>query len=71
MTKSSSTNYPLAFYYDVLFIIINVYFLSIYVVYLKYLKSFGDFSSGVHLFPFRTEKLSPLAPMILQYHVGK
>lgn len=48
-----------------------VYFLSIYVVYLKYLKSFGDFSSGVHLFPFRTEKLSPLAPMILQYHVGK
>ena len=28
-------------------------------------KSYGDYSSGVHLFPFRTEKLSPLAQMVL------
>ena len=25
----------------------------------------GDYSAEVHLFPFRTEKLSPAAPMIL------
>ena len=25
----------------------------------------GGFSAGVHLFPFRTEKLSPAAPMVL------
>ena len=25
----------------------------------------GDNSEGVHLFPFRTEKLSPSAPMVL------
>ena len=26
---------------------------------------------GAHLFPFRTEKLSPLAPMVLQCNVGE
>ena len=25
----------------------------------------GDYGSGVHLFPFRTEKLRPLALMVL------
>ena len=25
----------------------------------------GDYSVGAHLFPFRTEKLSPTAPMVL------
>jgi hypothetical protein len=25
----------------------------------------GDFGEGVHLFPFRTEQLSPSAPMVL------
>lgn len=29
-------------------------------------RSYGDYSSGVHLFPFRTESLSPLAQMVLQ-----
>ena len=28
-------------------------------------KDNGDNSAGVHLFPFRTEKLSPVAPMVL------
>ena len=28
-------------------------------------------AAGVHLFPFRTEKLSPLAPMVLQCNVGE
>ena len=28
-------------------------------------------AAGIHLFPFRTEKLSPRAPMILLYQVGK
>ena len=26
---------------------------------------------GSHLIPFRTEKLSPAAPMVLHYHVGE
>lgn len=25
----------------------------------------GDHNEGVHLFPFRTQKLSPLVPMVL------
>ena len=29
--------------------------------------SYGGYSSGVHLFPFRTESLSPLAQMVLQF----
>ncbi len=28
-------------------------------------------AAGFHLFPFRTEKLSPLAPMVLRYYVGE
>ena len=28
-------------------------------------------ASGFHLFPFRTEKLSPFAPMVLQCNVGE
>ena len=32
---------------------------------------YGDFSKGVHLFPFRTEKLSPLAQMVLELHPGE
>ena len=28
-------------------------------------RNVGGYSKGVHLFPFRTEKLSPLAPMVL------
>ena len=31
----------------------------------KYLKPFGGYSGGAHLFPFRTEKLSPPAQMVL------
>ena len=27
----------------------------------------GDYSGGVHLFPFRTEKLSPPAQMVLVF----
>ena len=31
----------------------------------------GDYSEGVHLFPFRTESLSPSAQMVLQYNAGE
>ena len=31
------------------------------------LKTKGDHSIGVHVFPFRTEPLSPIAPMVLRY----
>ena len=33
--------------------------------------SYGDFSKGVHLFPYRTEKLSPLWPMVLVFQLGE
>ena len=33
-----------------------------------YRRSYGDYSSGVHLFPFRTESLSPLAQMVLHHN---
>ena len=32
---------------------------------------FGGYGDGVHLFPFRTEKLSPSSPMILRLFVEK
>ena len=35
------------------------------------LKFYGDYSEGVHLFPFRTEQLSPSAPMVLQLNAGE
>ena len=31
----------------------------------------GGYGAGAHLFPFRTEKLSPAATMILRETVGK
>lgn len=34
---------------------------------LKYLRPYGDFCEGVHLFPSRTEQLSPSAQMVLEY----
>ena len=34
-------------------------------------RFFGDFSGGVHLFPFRTESLSPPAQMVLHLFVGE
>ena len=36
-----------------------------------YIETHGDYSAEVHLFPFRTEKLSPAAPMILHESCGK
>ncbi len=35
------------------------------------LIAFGGYSNGDHLFPFRTEKLSPFAQMVLHYNVGE
>jgi hypothetical protein len=33
--------------------------------------SYGGFAEGVHLFPYRTEKLSPLWPMVLHHNAGE
>ncbi len=33
--------------------------------------SYGGFSEGVHLFPYRTEKLSPSWPMVLHNNAGE
>ena len=35
------------------------------------LKIYGGYCGGGHLFPFRTEKLSPLTPMVLQKKAGE
>jgi hypothetical protein len=35
------------------------------------LHSYGGFSEGVHLFPYRTEKLSPSWPMVLHHNAGE
>ena len=43
-----------------------IFFQEYVIIYLKY---YGDFSEGAHLFPFRTEKLSPPAQMVLHNHV--
>ena len=74
MSKPSSTNYPLAFFYDKLLINCCIFFLymSLWDMYWHHdvtsvRRSYGDYSSGVHLFPFRTESLSPLAQMVLQF----
>jgi hypothetical protein len=32
---------------------------------------YGGFSEGVHLFPYRTEKLSPSWPMVLYHNTGE
>gem|GEM_PF-2523326 len=51
------------------------YFIYVY-IYLCYSVSLskqinGVYGEGVHLFPFRTEQLSPSAPMVLQSNVGE
>ena len=35
------------------------------------LNSYGGFAEGVHLFPYRTEKLSPSWPMVLHHNAGE
>lgn len=35
------------------------------------LKTHGGYCIGDHLFPYRTEKLSPIAQMVLPYKVGE
>ncbi len=32
---------------------------------------YGGFTEGVHLFPYRTEKLSPSWPMVLHNNAGE
>jgi hypothetical protein len=32
---------------------------------------YGGFAEGVHLFPSRTEKLSPSWPMVLHHNAGE
>ena len=65
MSKPSNTNHPKIFYpnknsYTLLTLIIGMFsFRSLS------LRVYGDVCSGVHLFPFRTEKLSPPAQMVL------
>ena len=34
-------------------------------------KTMVAIALGIHLYPYRTEKLSPIAPMVLLYQVGE
>ena len=34
---------------------------------MSYTKHYGDYNARVHLFPFRTEKLRPVAQMVLPF----
>ena len=45
----------------------SLYFLSLYVIIWLFsdTRPSGDYSNEAHLFPFRTEKLSSLAQMVL------
>ena len=50
------------------FIIFTLFLLNYAVVnVLKHSTITGDFSKGVHLFPYRTQQLRPLAPKILAW----
>src|ERR1044072_9284403 len=62
MSQPSSTNCSIAFLWKKISDVFspNMFFSLI---------AFGGYSSGDHLFPFRTEKLSPLAQMVLPYKV--
>ena len=78
MSKLSNTNYPLALllnwylFVSIYFIIVFSFFiLSILLYPQKRIMILGDYSGAVHLFPFRTEKLSQPAQMVLQLYVGE
>ena len=74
MSKSSGTNSPIAS--DV-----KDCFFSLYTIYaaseakdsgaVKKEELMVVIATGIHLYPYRTEKLSPLAPMVLLYQVGE
>ena len=51
--------------------IMNDYQFSIFNYQLRAAKYQVVIAAGSHLFPFRTEKLSPPAPMVLQCNVGE
>ena len=41
------------------------------ICFLEFLNSYGGFAEGVHLFPYRTEQLSPSWPMVLYHNTGE
>ncbi len=65
MSQPSSTNCSIAFLWKKISDVFspNMFF--------KIFTIFGGYSDGDHLFPFRTEKLSPSAQMVLPYKVGE
>ena len=73
MSKLSNTNYPLAFLlmlrisliFDFIVFVFFFFIMSIVLYPQKRIMILGDYSDEVHLFPFRTEKLSSSAQMVL------
>ncbi len=68
MSKPSDTNCSKGFFQHAIFK--NLMFFSSNMFFMK-LKTHGGYCIGDHLFPYRTEKLSPIAQMVLPYKVGE
>ncbi len=62
MSKPSSTNYSKAYDSKLYQYIYRIGIIP---------TVLGDYCGGVHLFPFRTEKLSPPAQMVLDHNPGE
>ena len=73
MSKLSNTNNPRTSGVGILHKKIDLKhcFCMSYVLVKDIKDIFGSYSAGDHLLPFRTEKLSPATPMILQQVCGK
>ena len=71
MSKPSSTNSPKAFQNKVFCVIgfKNEYFFTLQVFFPDY--TMVAITMVIHLYPYRTEKLSPFVPMVLLYQVGE
>ena len=76
MSKPSTTNCPklsdVSFFPPLIFDLFIVFLCDISILMYCILKIYQAVIAVVfHLFPFRTEKLSPLAPMVLQCNAGE
>ena len=81
-SKPSLTNSPKLYFRGRAFCIVSVWLYDVFievvsVVFVlcqvdRFRKRFqAVIAPGFHLFPFRTEKLSPVAPMVLRCNVGE
>jgi hypothetical protein len=62
-------------FFSLSYVVNPLSYIKAYRVKLRYCQTVthnnGGYSAGVHLFPFRTEQLSPVAPMVLLSQAGE